>query len=76
MDIREIKELIKQYPICLIHKENGESKQFNVFALMEEIERLNRIVTFLKNEHIELLKSKTQLWEICRKVEQILKEGK
>lgn len=44
MDRLEAKELIKEYPICLIYKENGEDIRFNLYEYVvetdKEIERL------------------------------------
>ncbi len=46
MDRVEAEELIKEYPICLICKENGEDIRFNLYEYItetnKEIERLNK----------------------------------
>ena len=49
MDIHKVKELVKQYPICLICKENGEDMQFNLFEVISEIERLLKEKEWLIN---------------------------
>ena len=45
MDRFEAEKLIKEYPICIICKENGEDIKFNLFEYVtetnKEIERLN-----------------------------------
>ncbi len=54
MDIQKVKELVKEYPICQICKENGEDVQFNLYELVLKTERLKREKEWLAEELIEL----------------------
>ena len=60
MDIQKVKELVKEYPICQICKENGEDVQFNLYELVLETERLKREKEWLVEKYTKYLSETSQ----------------